>query len=39
MIVSIDWLKQFVEITESPEDLAELLSKTGLEAEVVGIPH
>ena len=39
MIVSIDWLKQFVEITESPEELAELLSKTGLEAEVVGVPH
>ena len=39
MIISIDWLKQFVDINESPEDLAELLSKTGLEAEVIGIPN
>ena len=39
MIVSIDWLKQFVEITESPEELADLLSNAGLEAEVIGVPH
>lgn len=39
MIVSIEWLKQFVAIEESPEELADLLSKTGLEAEVVGVPH
>ena len=38
MIVSIDWLKQFVDVTETPGELAELLSKTGLEAEVVGVP-
>jgi len=38
MIVSIDWLKQFVDVTETPDELAELLSKTGLEAEVVGVP-
>ena len=38
MIVSIDWLKQFVDVTETPAELAELLSKTGLEAEVVGVP-
>jgi len=39
MIISIEWLKQFVAIEESPEKLADLLSKTGLEAEVVGVPH
>ena len=33
MIVSIDWLKEFVDITESPEELADLLSSIGLEAE------
>ena len=38
MIVSIDWLKQFVDVTETPAELAEFLSKTGLEAEVVGVP-
>ncbi len=38
MIVSIDWLKQFVDVTETPDELAELLSQTGLEAEVVGVP-
>ena len=39
MIVSIEWLKEFVDINETPEELAELLSKTGLEAEIVGIPN
>ena len=33
MIVSIDWLKDFVDIDEKPEVLAELLSSVGLEAE------
>ena len=33
MIVSIDWLKDFVDIDEEPEELAELLSSVGLEAE------
>ena len=33
MIVSIDWLKEFVDITESPEELADVLSSIGLEAE------
>ena len=33
MIISIEWLKKFVEIEESPEELAELLSKAGLESE------
>ena len=37
MIVSIEWLKEFVDINETPEELAELLSKTGLEAEIIGI--
>ena len=39
MIVSIEWLKEFVDINETPEELAELLSKTGLEAEIIGIPN
>ena len=34
MIVSLDWLKEFVDIQESPDELAELLSGIGLEAEV-----
>ena len=34
MIVSIDWLKEFVDITESPKELADVLSSIGLEAEV-----
>ena len=34
MIISIDWLKDFVDIDESPNELAELLSSIGLEAEV-----
>ena len=33
MIVSIDWLKEFIDITESPEELADILSSIGLEAE------
>ena len=33
MIVSIDWLKEFVNINESPAELADLLSSIGLEAE------
>ena len=37
MILSIEWLKEFVDINETPEELAELLSKTGLEAEIIGI--
>ena len=35
MIVSIDWLKDFVDIRESPEELAEILSSVGLEAEYI----
>ena len=33
MIVSIDWLKEFVDIKESPDKLADMLSSIGLEAE------
>ena len=33
MIVSIDWLREFVSINESPEELADILSAIGLEAE------
>ena len=39
MIVAIDWLRSFVEIEESSEELAELLSNLGLEAEVSEIPN
>ncbi len=33
MIVSVDWLKQFVDVKEPPAELADLLSSIGLEAE------
>ena len=33
MIVSIKWLKEFVEINETPKELADMLSSIGLEAE------
>jgi len=36
--VSIDWLKEFVQIEETPFQLADLLSNTGIEAEVSKIP-
>ncbi len=38
MIISIEWLKKFVEIEESPQELAELLCKAGLEAEPTKVP-
>ena len=38
MIISLDWLKEFVDIKESPNELAELLSSIGLEAEATLIP-
>ena len=38
MIISIEWLKKFVDIKETPEELAELLSNVGLEAEPTNIP-
>ena len=34
MRLSINWLKQYVEITESPRDLADMLTMLGFEAEV-----
>lgn len=35
MKTSISWLKEFVKIKESPEELAELLSLHSLETEVL----
>ena len=37
MIVSTEWLKQFVDVRESPAELADLLSGIGLDAEFTGI--
>ena len=34
MIISLDWLKSFVNFDDSPSELAEILSNIGLEAEV-----
>ena len=34
MIISLDWLKNFVDFDESPRELAEILSNIGLEAEI-----
>jgi len=39
MIVAIDWLRSFVDFKESSEELAELLSNLGLEAEVSKVPN
>ena len=33
MRISIDWLREFVEIKENPANLADILSMLGLEAE------
>tara|TARA_Y100001968_G_scaffold330614_1_gene382954 strand:- start:2430 stop:4808 length:2379 start_codon:yes stop_codon:yes gene_type:complete len=38
MIVSLEWLRKFVDIEETPEQLAELLSNIGLEAEPTKVP-
>ena len=38
MRVSIDWLKEFVRVDETPIELADLLSNTGLEAEALDMP-
>ena len=38
MIVSIDWLREFLEIKESPNELADMLSNSGLEAELNDVP-
>ena len=39
MIISLNWLKEFVDIRESSQELADLLTNIGLEAEVAGIPE
>ncbi len=33
MLVSVEWLKRYVDITETPQELADLLTMLGLEAE------
>jgi len=33
MIISIDWLKDFIDVEETPEELSNMLSSLGLEAE------
>lgn len=33
MKISLNWLKEFIEITESPEELGQILTGTGLEVE------
>ncbi len=38
MIVSIDWLKDFVDLEENVEDISEILSNLGLEAEISSVP-
>ena len=38
MIVSIEWLKEFVDINEPVAELADLLTNAGLEAAVTGAP-
>ena len=35
MRISIEWLKEFVEVKENPSALADMLSMLGLESEVV----
>ena len=34
MKVSINWLRKFVDVSETPVELAEMLTMLGLEAEV-----
>jgi phenylalanyl-tRNA synthetase beta chain len=35
MTISYNWLKQYIDITESPEEIAQILTSTGLEVESV----
>ena len=35
MIVTLNWLKDFVDINESPEKIAELLTNSGNEVEEI----
>jgi phenylalanyl-tRNA synthetase beta chain len=37
MTISYNWLKEYIDIPESPEDLAHILTSTGLEVESVDI--
>ena len=39
MKISIEWLKDFVQINESLDDLVNLLTDLGLEAEISPIPQ
>ena len=39
MKISIEWLKDFVQIKESLDDLVNLLTDLGLEAEISPIPQ
>jgi len=38
MIVSFNWLKDYIDIPESPQEIADTLTKTGLEVEHIS-PH
>jgi len=38
MIISLEWLKEFVDIKETPDELASLLTEVGLEAEPTSVP-
>ena len=35
MTVAYNWLKEYIDITESPEELGKILTSTGLEVEIV----
>tara|TARA_Y100000590_G_scaffold469521_1_gene657502 strand:- start:1389 stop:3767 length:2379 start_codon:yes stop_codon:yes gene_type:complete len=39
MIISLEWLKEFVDISETLQELSVLLTNAGLEAEPVSIPE
>jgi len=39
MLVSIEWLKKFVELNENAESISEILSNLGLEAEISSVPQ
>lgn len=35
MKISYNWLKQFIDLTESPEEVGKLLTRSGLEVEKI----
>ena len=35
MTIAYNWLKEYIEITESPEEIGKILTSTGLEVESV----